>query len=88
MSVNNLRETKQVYHLAAPPKDNTLFAGKAKILTVSSVRVDFNSLEKFKEFYSQSVCKVIHYGFQTGEGQNRYQSKWKLSGKKTEKKPN
>lgn len=36
-----------------------------------------------KTFHSQSVCKVVHYGRQTGEGQNRDQSKRKLlSGKR------
>lgn len=28
--------------------------------------------------HSQTVLKVVHYGFQAGEGENWYQSKWKL----------
>lgn len=40
------------------------------------------TIEKLYKCHSQSVCKVVHYGFQTGEGQNWYQSKWKLSNRK------
>lgn len=35
-------------------------------------------LKKVYIFHSQSVCKVVHYGCQTCEGQNWNQSKWKL----------
>lgn len=33
--------------------------------------------------HSQTVLKVVHYGFQAGEGENWYQSKWKLPKRKT-----
>lgn len=36
--------------------------------------------------HSQTVLKAVHNGFQTGEGENWYQSKWKLSKRKEKKK--
>lgn len=35
-----------------------------------------------KYIHSQSICKIVHYGCQTGEGQNWDQSKWKLLNEK------